>query len=339
MTRPRPKHDFPHVPVIDIGPLIAGVPARAVVTEQLGTACRECGFFYVVGHGVAEELGERLERLSRGFFRQDQPEKMKVGMAHGGRAWRGYFRVGDELTSGKPDQKEGIYFGAELADDHPSVLAGKPMHGRNLFPEIPLFRETVLEYMSALTRVGHSLMAGLALSLGLEESYFADRYTGDPLILFRIFNYPYSPRQGNAELAWGVGEHTDYGVLTILRQDDAGGLQVRSRSQWIDAPPIPGSFICNIGDMLDRMTRGLYRSTPHRVLNTAGRDRLSFPFFFDPNFDAEVRPIETLAGPAAADDRHERWDQASVHEFRGTYGEYLLGKVAKVFPQLQREVL
>ena len=96
-------------------------------------------------------------------------------------------------------------------------------------------------------------------------TYFADRYTRDPLILFRIFNYPYSPDRAADQERWGVGEHTDYGVLTILRQDDTGGLQVKSRRRWIDAPPIPGTFVCNIGDMLDRMTRGLYRSTPHRV--------------------------------------------------------------------------
>ena len=85
-------------------------------------------------------------------------------------------------------------------------------------------------------------------------------------------------------MPWGVGEHTDYGLLTILRQDDTGGLQVKSRSGWMDAPPIPGSFVCNIGDMLDRLTRGMYRSTPHRVLNMSKRSRLSFPFFFDPEF-------------------------------------------------------
>ncbi len=136
---------------------------------------------------------------------------------------------------------------------------------------------------------------------------------------------------------WGVGEHTDYGVLTILAQDDAGGLQVRSRSRWIEAPPIPGSFVCNIGDMLDRMTGGRYRSTPHRVQNRARRDRLSLPFFFDPNFHAEVRPIER--GKTVSEDKDQRWDRASVHAFQGTYGDYLLGKVAKVFPQLRREVL
>lgn len=329
---------FSSVPIIDVSPLVAGGPAREEVARQLGTACRDCGFFYIVGHGVDERLCGELEQLSRQFFKLDTPTKMQINMARGGRAWRGYFRVGDELTSGKPDQKEGLYFGAELGPDHPDVQAGTPLHGPNLFPDLPGFRDTVLDYLAALTALGHHLMAGLALSLDLPEFYFADRYTGDPLVLFRIFNYPYSP-QVAGETAWGVGEHTDYGVLTILKQDECGGLQVRSRSEWIDARPIPGSFICNIGDMLDRLTRGLYRSTPHRVINRAGRDRLSFPFFFDPNFHAEVRPIAELANVVVPDDRHQRWDRASVHDIQGTYGDYLLGKVAKVFPQLRREVL
>jgi len=137
---------------------------------------------------------------------------------------------------------------------------------------------------------------------------------------------------------WGVGEHTDYGLLTLLRQDDVGGLQVKTREGWIEAPPLPHSFVCNIGDMLDRMTGGLYRSTPHRVrLNTSGRDRLSFPFFFDPAFDARVQPIEGL--PQADDDSATRWDRANPHVFDGTYGDYLLGKVGKVFPQLRDQVL
>jgi polar amino acid transport system ATP-binding protein len=137
-----------------------------------------------------------------------------------------------------------------------------------------------------------------------------------------------------------VGEHTDYGLLTMLWQDDVGGLQIKTREGWVDAPPVAGSFICNIGDMLDRMTAGLYRSTPHRVaLNTTGRDRLSMPFFFDPHFEARVKPVEGLAPPELADDRATRWDQASVHAFEGTYGDYLLAKVSKVFPELRREVL
>jgi isopenicillin N synthase-like dioxygenase len=328
--------DFSHIPIIDVGDLVADAPGKRAVAEQIGEACRASGFFYVVGHGVDAALQYRLQKLSREFFALDTETKMRIRMALGGRAWRGYFRVGDELTSGKPDQKEGLYFGAELPADHPLAKSGSPLYGPNLFPEKPAgLRDTVLEYMAALTRLGHALMAGIALSLDLDESYFADRYTREPLILFRIFNYP-PPRDTSL---WGVGEHTDYGLLTILLQDDAGGLEVRSRSQWVAAPPVPGSFVCNIGDMLDRMTRGLYRSTPHRVRNPAPRDRLSFPFFFDPNFFAEVRPIDLPEGVAPPDDAAERWDRTSVHALSGTYGDYLLNKVGKVFPGLKQEVM
>lgn len=328
--------DFSRLPIIDIEPLVIGIGDRTSVAAQIAHACRASGFFYIVGHHVDESLQRKLEDLSRSFFAQDLERKLGIGMEKGGRAWRGYFPVGGELTSGKPDLKEGLYFGAELDVDHPLVISGTPMHGPNLFPDnVPLFRESVLEYMTAMTRLGHTLMKGIALSLGLNESYFAERYTNDPLILFRIFNYPV--HAGVHDQSWGVGEHTDYGLLTILKQDRTGGLQVKSKSGWVDAPSVPGSFVCNIGDMLDRMTGGLYRSTPHRVRSPSKHDRLSFPFFFDPNFNAEVRPIEVDAPPD--DDRDKRWDRASVHDFSGTYGDYLLSKVAKVFPQLRREVL
>jgi isopenicillin N synthase-like dioxygenase len=227
-----------------------------------------------------------------------------------------------------------------LPDDHPLVTAGTPLHGRNLFPEnLPEFRSVVLTYLDEMTRLGHTLMTGIALSLGLEGSYFFEHYTADPLVLFRIFNYPPDLTAGSSEPSWGVGEHTDYGLLTILKQDNVGGLEVKSQGQWIPAPPIPGSFICNIGDMLDRITAGEYRSTPHRVHNVATRDRLSFPFFFDPNWQALIKPIALPGTRAVAGDREERWDHASVHDFGGTYGEYVLAKIAKVFPHLFRVTL
>ena len=347
MTDPRshtqpgdPPSDFARVPVIDIAALVARSEGRRLAADAIGAACRESGFFYVAGHGVDEALQRRLEELSRRFFVQDLETKLAIRMERGGRAWRGYFPVGNELTSGRPDLKEGIYFGQELGPDHPMVKAGTPLHGPNLFPDtIPGLRETVLEYLDSVTAVGHAVMAGIALSLGLDGSYFSDHYTKDPLVLFRIFNYPPGPPPTADEPQWGVGEHTDYGLLTILKQDDVGGLQVKSKSGWVAAPPIPNTFVCNIGDMLDRMTGGRYRSTPHRVLNVARRARMSFPCFFDPNFDAEIKPIEIPNAQPVADDRTERWDNASVHQFRGTYGDYLLSKVSKVFPQLKREVL
>src|SRR5439155_14339644 len=158
-----------HIPTIDVSELVTGGPSRRAIAERLGEACRQSGFFYVVGHGVDGALQNRLRELSRKFFAQDLETKLAIRMALGGRTWRGYFRVGDELTSGKPDQKEGLYFGAELPADDPRVLAGMPLHGPNLFPAAPPgLRATVLEYMASLTALGHRLMAGLALSLGLE---------------------------------------------------------------------------------------------------------------------------------------------------------------------------
>jgi isopenicillin N synthase-like dioxygenase len=162
--------------------------------------------------------------------------------------------------------------------------------------------------------------------LGLDAQYFRRTYTANPTLLFRVFEYPAATAEG-----WGVGEHTDYGLLTLLAQDENGGLLVKTPNGWIEAPPIEGALVCNIGDMLDRLTGGVYRSTPHRVRNLSGKSRLSFPFFFDPGWDAEIVPLPAHAN--ARDDSRERWDQANVHAFSGTYGEYLLGKVSKVFPE------
>jgi isopenicillin N synthase-like dioxygenase len=347
-----------NLPIIDIAPLGGTAAEAATVATAIDRACRESGFFYIVGHGVDPAGLRRLEELSRRFFALPLEEKMAIRMALGGRAWRGYFPVGAELTSGRPDQKEGLYFGAELDDRHPAVEAQTPLHGRNLFPARPeKLRQAVLDHLDAMTRLGGLVMEGMALALGLERSFFADRYTGNPFVLFRIFHYPPLPPgvEASAVLGakkmgaegvvdttpgatlWSVGEHTDYGLLTILMQDQIGGLAVKSRSGWIEAPPIEGSFVCNIGDMLDRMTGGLYRSTPHRVRNRSDRGRLSFPFFFDPAFDASIEPIPT--GVAVEDDRAERWDRSSVHEWSGTYGDYLLRKVGKVFPDLGERVL
>ncbi len=196
--------EFSHIPIVDVRDLIAGAPGKAAIARQLGQACRESGFFYVVNHGVDADLQLHLQEQSRQFFALAPETKLRIRMALGGRAWRGYFRVGDELTSGKPDQKEGLYFGEELPAEHPLLKAGTPLHGPNLFPvELPSMRETVLEYMAALTQLGHRLMAGLALSLDLKESYFAEHCTGEPLTLFRIFSYP--PPQDPT--LWGVSGH------------------------------------------------------------------------------------------------------------------------------------
>ncbi|MFN3463558.1 MAG: isopenicillin N synthase family dioxygenase [Terricaulis sp.] len=320
------------LPVIDVAPLLSGGDASAVAAA-IGEACRDLGFFYVTGHAIGADTLSALDAASRKFFALPEAEKMKIAMARGGRAWRGYFPLGGELTSGKPDKKQGLYFGEELDADDRRVRAGLPLHGANLFPEsVPELKMAVLRFMAEAARSAHAIMEGVALSLGLDAQYFRRTYTADPTLLFRVFEYP----AGDDE-SWGVGEHTDYGLLTLLAQDEHGGLQVKTPNGWIDAPPIDGALVCNIGDMLDRLTGGLYRSTPHRVRNVSGKSRLSFPFFFDPGWDAEIVPLPASANPR--DDSGERWDQANVHAFSGTYGQYLMGKVSKVFPELARDVV
>jgi isopenicillin N synthase-like dioxygenase len=340
------------LPLIDIAPLRDGkseAPSRQLVARAIAGACRDTGFFYVTGHGVPPELLARLDAASRRFFALPEEAKAEIAMAQGGRAWRGWFPVGGELTSGRPDLKEGLYLGTELAADHPRVRAGWPLHGANLWPrQVAELREAALSYMAATERAAEALLTGIALSLELEEDYFARHYTAQPTVLFRIFRYPAEasssdaaarPSSGAAEApSWGVGEHTDYGLLTLPAQDENGGLQVKTPAGWIEAPPLAGTLVCNIGDMLERMTGGFYRSTPHRVRNAGTRDRLSFPLFFDPDFTARIRPIPGHEVPDAqsmSEDRVRRWDGESVHLFDGTYGDYLMAKVSKVFPALR----
>ena len=334
------------VPRVDISPLATGAAVGAsaaisTVAADIDAACRDTGFFSIIGHGVDPGLRSRLDAHAREFFALEEMEKSQIAMSRGGRAWRGWFPTGGELTSGIPDRKEGLYFGAELDADDARVRAGLPLHGPNLFPSRPdALRAAVLEYLETMTRLGHTVMRGVALALRLEPDWFEHELTADPTILFRIFCYPPTPDQQDE---WGVREHTDYGLLTIVGQDDVGGLQVRSPRGWIDVPPDPDAFVCNIGDMLERMTGGRYRSTPHRVRNEATTSRLSFPFFFDPGWAAQVRPIPEIAEgarpeDAQADDARARWDRANVHKLTGTYGEYLLSKVAKVFPALTSEL-
>ncbi len=321
-----PEADLAALPVIDLA-------TPDGLAERVDDACRTTGFFLVTGHGVDPTLLARLDAAARAFFARPEADKAAIAMARGGSAWRGWFPEDGELTSGRPDHKEGIYFGAELAADNPRVLAGLPLHGPNLFPTEPAeLGPLVLTWIDQMTRVGHALARALSLGLGLDADWMDRHLTADPTVLFRIFRYPPRPADDDG---WGVAEHTDYGLLTILAHDGTPGLEVRTASGWRAVPAVPGAFVVNLGDMLDRMTGGRYRSTPHRVRHARGasRDRLSFPFFFDPGWDVEVAPIP-LPDDTPPDDQATRWDGTSVHDWSGTYGDYLTAKVAKVFPHL-----
>jgi isopenicillin N synthase-like dioxygenase len=280
----------PRLPIIDLSPFDIGGSWRDHVAAQVDWAASEFGFFYVVGHGIEPAILDSLTRLSRSFFDLADDEKLRVHPSRGGRAWRGYFPVGGELTSGRPDLEAVLCFGQEPTQDDQRVRPGMPLHGRNLFPDLPGFRDAVLDYIGALTGLGHKLMTSIGRGLKLGDNYFVDRHTGNPTILLRIFNCPPSTADAKAD-SRGAGEHTDHGLLTLLYQDEVGGLQAKHRSGWIDVPYVPGSLVINVGDMLEHITSGRYTSALHRVSNRSGRPGISMPFSFGPRFDAVLQPI------------------------------------------------
>jgi isopenicillin N synthase-like dioxygenase len=295
--------------------------------ERIDRACRDVGFFAIrLPDGLADRK-PRLLALAAEFFALPEHEKAAVAMPLAGSAWRGWFPLGGELTSGVPDRKEGYYFGTELPPDP------RPMHGPNLWPaRPPELAAAVTEWMTAMEQLGQQLLALMAVGLGRRADFFVGGLTASPTSLFRIFRYPPHPESDTS--TWGVGEHTDYGLLTLLATEGTPGLEVNVQGQWHDAPSDPDLVICNLGDMLDRLTGGRYRSTPHRARNHAGHDRYSLPFFLDPGWDAAVEPMEFDDGWVTPATTHARWDRADLTEVSGTYGDWLGAKVRRVFPEL-----
>ena len=290
------------VPAIDLGGFLTGGPAeRKRVARRIGEACRNIGFFYIVNHGVPADLRAAAFAEAKRFFDEPLARKLEIDIERSA-CHRGYFKLGGEnldpekQTQGG-DLKEGIKIGRDLPRDHPLVRAGTPLHGPNQWPgDLPGFQETLQSYFDSLNNLGRQLMQAFALALELPE----DHFDGDlelPMATVGPLHYP--PQQGRiSEAQIGAGAHTDFGCLTILAQDEIGGLQVRNAAgDWIDAPFVADSFVVNIGDMMARWTNDIFASTQHRVINTSGRERYSLPFFFDPDHDAEVSCLETCCGP------------------------------------------
>jgi isopenicillin N synthase-like dioxygenase len=271
------------------------------------------------GFGQAEL--NRLRALARTYFEQPDRVKRSDAMSNHGAAWRGWFGVGDELTSGQPDAKEGFYFGSDLPAHDPRVVCGRPMHGPNPEPTgVPELRAAVEDWMSLATSIGLDVLSAVAMGLGLPGHWFASNWCRDPTVLFRIFRYPAAG--DSAEVSEGVGPHTDYGLLTVLAHDGVPGLEVEIDGSWVAMPSDPELLIVNAGDMLERATAGRLRSTVHRVVSPE-RHRYSFPLFLDPAWDAVVQPLPGF-------------DLEPLDE-PGTYGSYLLDKVSRVFPELFRD--
>ncbi|WP_245214282.1 isopenicillin N synthase family dioxygenase [Pararoseomonas indoligenes] len=285
--------DTTSLPVIDVSGLNEG-SANAVpqVAEAIRAACTGPGFFYVSGHGVPDTVIAGAVLATRDFFHL--PPEVKAGVKANARH-RGWHAMGGALMEGAKhsDRKEFFSIGLELPEDDSAVRAGEALRGPNQWPDFaPALRPAMSAYYDAMFGLGGRLLRAVAVSLGLEEGFFAPRYR-KPLQRTQAIFYP--PQNVGAEdEIYGVAPHTDFGCITLLWQDDNGGLQVRERQSgaWIDAPPLPGTLVVNVGDLLGRWSNDRFASTPHRVVNRSGRERISIATFHDPDFGAVIDPRE-----------------------------------------------
>ncbi len=288
------------IPVIDIAPLRHGdLRARQSVAAEIARACETVGFFYITGHGVAQSLIDDAFAQNRAFFEQPFEERMKSAATR--KQWRGYVPSKLEGEGGAVGGSiQTFRLMLDLAADDPDVLRGKPMHLPNRrVPHLPGFDTTIEAYLHEMHVLSAMLRHAFALGLGLAEEWF-DPFYKRPLIQQSLLYYR-PPKSGRPEdLEIGAGEHSDTGAFTLLMQDEVGGLEVgHLDQQWVAAPPIRGTFVINIGDMMMRWTNGRFRSTPHRVVNRADRARYSMPYFANPDYDSIIAPIPALIEPGS----------------------------------------
>ncbi|KAH8681917.1 MFS transporter [Xylariales sp. PMI_506] len=280
--------------------------ARARLFAAINTACRDKGFFQLTNTGISLDLQNQIIQVSRDFFGLPLEEKLKYDLTTN-KHHRGYERMrAQKLEPGAaPDNKEAIYIGEDLPLDHPRVLAGEYNCGPNLYPEVlgESFRKACTDYFNAATKLAQDVMDALAVGLGLDETYFHD-FCGDrPSATLRLIHYPPTPQ--TSPLERGVGAHRDFGCVTILLQDEVGGLQVQDErtGEWLAVQPVPGAFVINVGNTMMRWTNHHYTSGTHRVMNFSHSERYSVPFFFNGN---PSKIIDTLPGCEMRKDTSDR---------------------------------
>ena len=290
----RNNSSFEAIPIIDIGPLVIpnnnSKSLRKTVNE-IRDACKNIGFFYIKNHQIPKDHLSVLIPLVQEFFNLPLEEKMKIHISKSD-IFRGYTPLGKELTNEKFDWHECVDFGLDLEPSHPEVIEGKKLVGPNQWPENQHnFRKVLEKHWDLMIILGRRITEGLAISLGLSKNYFAP-FMCKSHSYMRISNYPPYKKIQEENIGDGIGAHIDYGFLTILLQNNIGGLEIKnSNNEWIKAPIIPGTFLINIGHMIQRWTNDYYKATIHRVIPPKNETRCSLPFFFEPDFDTVVAPI------------------------------------------------
>lgn len=305
------------VPVLDLTPLNEGAPVSDLA-HKLREACTTTGFLYVANHGIPEAVYDGIFAATRRYFSIPVADRMTHKIDEKFR--RGFMPQGINQHPGfAPDIKESYEVGVDLPLDHPSVVAGLPLHGPNKWPEeLPWLRTAAEAYFSEATALGKRLLSLFAISLDMPEDYFL-QYCHNAMVQMRLFHYPPPPPVSD-DTAFGVAPHTDYGMITLLAQDPNGGLELRKRDgEWIGAPFVDGTIVVNLGDLFQRWTNDVFVSNPHRVINRIGRDRYSIPVFFNLDWDTPISCLPTCA----SSDNPPRYETIKS-------GDYLLSRFRDV---------
>lgn len=287
---------FTSIPIVDIAGLRSPNRAeRERVAAEIGKAAREVGFLYISGTGMDEALFDRMLAATKAFFALPVEEKMRsyIGLST---CHRGYVPVGEEgVETGMPDLKEAFDTALDLPADDPDYLAGNPMLGPNVWPDVDGFADAITAYYQAVLDLGHQLLWAFAVALGEDPDTFTQHATKTPSQL-RLVHYPYNP---DAEDVLGIGAHTDYECFTLLKPTAPGLEVLNGAGEWVDVPPVPGTFVVNIGDLLELWTNGAYVATSHRVRKVK-EERYSFPLFFNVDYHTEVKPLPQFVVDDAA---------------------------------------
>lgn len=291
------------IPVIDFGPAFRGeAGALETVAAQVRSACEQVGFFYLAGHGVPQAVIDAAFDASREFHALPLERKLELRINENN---IGYLPVNQSMQRAstvhkatRPNYNESFFISHDRSADHPDVLAGLPLRGRNQWPSgRDAMRAAMIRYFKTLERVGDRMLPVFARSLDLPADYFARYFIDEPHINLRFLHYP--PQDTDDDEQFGQGPHTDNSFLTILAREEVPGLAVRLPSgEWLAPPVIPGTFLVNLGNMMKRWSNERFLSTPHGVLNDSGKDRYSIAFFYSPNVKVTVECLPTCTSPA-----------------------------------------
>ena len=290
------------IPVIDFAPAFSGEPGGVdAVARNVRHASEHVGFFYLAGHGVSPTLVEAAFEASREFHAMPLEEKMRLRLNENN---IGYLPVNASIQrhstvhkATRPNYNESFFISSDRSADHPDVVAGKPLRGRNQWPEgHEWMRRTMVEYFDTLEGVGERMLPVLACALDMPPDHFGPFFANEGHVNLRFLHYP--PQPADDDEQFGQGPHTDNSFITILARMDVPGLAVRLTSgEWLAPPLIPGTFLVNLGNIMKRWSNDRFLSTAHGVLNASGRDRYSIAFFYSPNPDAVIECLPSCVGP------------------------------------------